>query len=396
MPPLRFSTFPHAATLGCLAALTLTGCDKPKAPAMPPAVVSVMTVQPESAPVVQEYIGRAKSPYDVELGAQISGVIKEKVMKDGAAVKAGDLLFIIDDIPYKAALDSAAARLAQAEAAEKNAASTLGRVKALVAGKAVSDKDLDDAVNTHLAAQAQTAAARADMQKARWALDNTRIKAPVAGTLGKSDFAAGAPVTAQGAPLVRLQQFDPIWVTFTIPENTVLNFRKDVAEGRITGADRGTARAQLLLTDGTVHPNAGVLDFADVNVRDDIAALEARAVFPNADRRLMPGQFFRVRLSGPKRDGVFLVPQRAVQINPADRSVHVAVADPKLGERIERRVVRTGDWIGDKWVIESGLKAGDRVVVEGVQRIGPGAPVLVKPYAPAAEPAPATPEAAAR
>lgn len=398
--PLPMRPTPTTISLATLAlAALLGGCGKKAAaPQMPPPAVSVITVKSETVPVSNEFIGRAVSPYDVELRAQVSGTIKEKLMKDGATVKAGDLLFVIDDVPYRAAYDNAKALVAQRESALVNAERTLARLKSVSDPRAVSDKDLDDAINAVTGARAALHAAQSGLTKAQWDLDNTRIKAPVAGTLGKSPLEAGAPVVANGAPVVRLQQYDPIWVTFTIPESNVLKLAQGIESKRIVDADPSNLRANLMLTDGTKYPVTGRMNFSDVNVRTDVAAIDARAVFANPDRTLMPGQFFRVTLSGPKKQGVFLVPQRAVQVNPSDCSVIVvAKAKDKEGreyDAVERRVVATGEWIGDKWVIESGLKDGDRLVVEGyiARMMPPGAPVRVSEYNPSA---PAAAKAAA-
>ncbi len=380
-----------APLITLVAAAALVGCGRKAPPpqrALPTA--SVITVQSETVPVSNEFIGRAVSPYDVELRAQVNGTIKEKLMKDGATVKAGDLLFVIDDIPYLAAHDNARAMVAQRESDLTNAERTLARLRSVSDPRAVSDKDLDDAINAVAGAKASLAAARSGLIKAKWDLDNTRIKAPVAGTVGKSAFDVGAPVVANGAALVRLQQFDPIWVTFTIPESTVLKLAQGIESNRIVDADPSNLRANLVLTNGSKYPVTGRMNFSDVNVRTDVAAIDARAVFANPDRALMPGQFFRVTISGPKKRGVFLVPQRAVEISPAGQTVLVVTkAKDKEGREYDalfRRPVKTGEWIGERWVVESGLADGDRVVVEGTiaRMMPPGAPVAVKPYEPAA------------
>ena len=359
---------------------------------MPPAAVSVITVKPESVPLSQEYKGRGVSPYDVELRALVSGTLKQRPMVDGADVNAGDLLFVIDETPFKAALENAKARVSQAETTLGNAQRNLERMKPLIESKAISTKDLDDANTAALGAQAQLEAARADVVSAQWNLDNTRIVAPVSGRLGRAAVVPGAPIAANQTILVRLQQTDPIWVGFSIPEPTLLKFNREVREGRITGGGESQMKVNLTLTDGSHYPVTGKMNFADINLRTEVSAMEARAIFPNPDKRLKPGQFFTVTLSGPVRHNVFLVPQRAVQINPTNKYVFVlAKAKDKDGKEyatVEARDVQAGDWYGDRWVIESGLKEGDKVVVEGILGIqmhgGPGAAVAPSDYKEAA------------
>lgn len=342
------------------------GCDKKAAPpAMPPAPVAVVTVKPETVPMVQEYIGRGVSPYDVELRSLVTGILKERPMVDGAEVKAGDLLFVIDDVPFRAAVDNAKARVAQYEAALRNAERTLARLKAVSDPRAVSDKDLDDAVNGVASARALLSGAKADVVKAEWDLANTRITAPVSGRLGKANVVPGAPIAANGAPLVRLQQTDPIWVQFSIPESATLRFTKEVKSGRISNAKESDIIVNLKLGDGTLYPVAGRMNFADINLNTSVSAMESRAIFANPDKSLKPGQFFTVILSGPMKHNVFLVPQRAVQINPTNRYVYVVGREGKT----EARDIVTAEWIGDRWVVESGLKDGDRVIVEGIQGV---------------------------
>jgi len=236
---------------------------------------------------------------------------------------------------------------------------------------------------------------------AQWNLDNTRIIAPVSGRLGKAAVVPGAPIAANQTILVRLQQTDPIWVGFSIPEPTLLKFNTDVRSGKITHGSEAEMRVDLKLSDGTQYPTPGKLNFSDINLRTEVSAMEARAIFKNSDMRLKPGQFFTVRLSGPIQSGVFLVPQRAVQINPTNKYVFVVVKGKDKGGKeittVEARDVRTGDWYGDRWIIESGLKDGDKVVVEGVLGIqmhgGPGAAVVASDYK-EAETKPAKPDAA--
>lgn len=399
--PTRFQ---QTALIAIAGAAFLAGCEKKQgAFKMPPSRVSVLTVQPETVPVVQEYIGRGISPYDVELRALVSGTLKERPMQDGAEVKAGDVLFILDETPFKATLENAKARVIQSEATAANAERNLERMKPLLETKAISTKDLDDANTAMLNAWAQLAAARADVVSAQWNLENTRIVAPVSGRLGKAMVVPGSPIAANMTILVRLQQTDPIWVGFSIPEPALLRFNREVREGKIKNADENQIRVDLKLGDGSVYPTPGKLNFSDINLRTEVSAMEARAIFDNPDKRLKPGQFFTVSLSGPTRSGVFLLPQRAVQINPTNKYVYVVSKlkgkDGAEYEGVEVRDVQTGEWIGDRWVIESGLKAGDRVVVEGVQKIGPGAPVVIDEFAAAGKGAsapatPATPPAA--
>ncbi len=376
-------------------AIFLIGCDKkpPEHEALPPASVSVITVHPETVPMNQEYIGRGVSPYDVELRSLVSGRLKERPMSDGAEVRAGDVLFILDDVPFKAALANAKARSVQWESTVKNAGRTLERMRTLADSRAVSDKELDDAINTLTGARAQYDAAKADVEKSEWDLGNTRIIAPVSGRLGKAGVVPGSPISANQTLLVRLQQTDPIWVNFSIPESVLLSFNKEVRDGRITDAKETDFHVSLALSDGTDYPIKGRMSFSDINLNTNVSAMEARATFSNPEKRLKPGQFFTVRLSGPKKSGVFLLPQRAVQIDPTSKHVFVVEnlkdKDGKEYQGVGLREVTTGEWVGSRWIVDSGLKDGDRVLVEGVtgvgMRGGPGAAVIAEEFIPASE-----------
>jgi membrane fusion protein (multidrug efflux system) len=339
--------------------------------------VSVITVHPQTVPFDAEYIGQGISPYDVEVLSQVTGTIVDRPMVDGADIQAGDILFVIDDVPFESALANAKARVAQGVSTLENNKRTLERFDQLLSKKAISQKDYDDAQTAVLTAEAVVNSAKADVVKAEWDLANTKIKSPVSGRLGKANFSVGALVKAQTDILVRLQQFDPLWVTFTIPETAMLQMQRDIAAKRIIDADAQNFEVHLTFADGTDYEHSGKMNFADVNVRSDMAAVESRATFPNPNKKLLPGQFFRLRISGPKKTGVYLVPQRAVQINPTNKIVYVVGADNK----IEAREVQTGQWYDNSWVIEGGsLHAGDRVVVDGVQFITPGATVVTKDF----------------
>jgi membrane fusion protein (multidrug efflux system) len=384
-------------------AVFLAGCGKKEAPhgGFPPAKVAVITVHPEVVPLTQEYIGRGVSPYDVELRALVSGRLKESPMVDGAEVKAGDLLFSLDDVPFKAALENSLAQIAQSQAATTNAQKTLDRMKSVSDARAVSDKDLDDAINALTFAKAGLAAAKAAYEKSKWDLDNTRIIAPVSGRLGKAAVVPGAPIAANQTFLVRLQQTDPIWVNFSIPENTLLKFTSEVRSGKITHGAEADFKVTLKLSDGSVYPIPGKLNFADINLRTEISAMEARAIVANPDHRLKPGQFFTVSLTGPERRDVFLVPQRAIQIDPTSKHVFVVAKlkdkEGKEYEGVQAREVVTGEWYGNRWAVESGLQDGDRVIVEGLQGVGmrggPGAAVVPEEYKVEAKPAATEPAA---
>lgn len=386
--------------LGFLLALSLSGlpgCKQEAAstPARPIPEVPVVTVSPHTMPDEPEFIGQTEASRPVEIRSQVTGILKERFFAEGRDVKQGDRLYQIDPIPFKAAVSSANAKVAQAEARLVQAKQNLARVKPLLAEQAVSQKDVDDAVAEELGAKATLEGAKGDLVKAKFDLDNTLIVAPISGRIERSRLYEGRLISAQTDLLTTIHQLDPMYVNASAPETFVLKRLRERAANRIQGASLYELRGVITFADGSTYPHEGKLDLLEVGVRTATGTRDFRVAFPNPDNALFPGQFVKVRILGSVRTGVILVPQSAVQQGPKGPIVFVVGAENK----VEIRPVQATSWRGSQWSIEDGLREGERVIVEGLHLIAPGAPVNAVPYketAPAAasQPADAKPEQA--
>jgi membrane fusion protein, multidrug efflux system len=338
----------------------------PVASAAPPAPeVSVLTVVPETVTARFEYVGQAAASRSVEVRSQVTGVIVARPYAEGTDVAKGTLLFRIDPTTYEAAYRSAQARLA-------NADRTLARLKPLLSARAVAQKDVDDAQQAFDQAQAAVDQTRKDYE-------DTFVRAEISGRAGRTQLELGARVTGPGDLLTTVEQVDPIYVNFSPSDEDLLRLRRDVAAGRLLMPPAPRALAvQVTLADGSLFPATGELNFADLALQPATGTLQLRAQLRNPQHVLLPGQFVRVRLLGLKRPNAILVPQRAVQQGLGGAFVYV-VGDS--GKVAARDVVATS-WDGGSWLIEQGLEAGDRVVVEGVQKVTAGQPAKAVAYQP--------------
>jgi membrane fusion protein (multidrug efflux system) len=318
-----------------------------------------------------EFIGEAEASRIVEIRSQVTGIMKDRFFSEGRDVHKGEPLYQIDPVPFKAAYISAKAKVSQAKARLVQARQNLARVKPLLAEQAVSQKDLDDAVAEELAAKAALEAAEGDVVKAKFDLDNTLIVAPIDGLIERTRYYEGRLVTAQTDLLTVIHQMDPMYVIVSAPETFLLKRRRDIIAKRIQHPGIYRLTGQITFVDGTTYPHEGVLDFADVGLRAETGSRQARVVFPNPDRVLMPGQFVTVRFHGVSKPNAILVPQRAVQQGPKGPVVYVISEANKL----ELRNVKATVWRGNDWLIEDGLRAGERIMVDGFQRVIPGGEV---------------------
>ncbi|HEV2750179.1 MAG TPA: efflux RND transporter periplasmic adaptor subunit [Gemmatimonadales bacterium] len=340
-------------------------CQRAAPAAPPPPEVSVLTVAPETVAARYEFVGEAAASRRVEVRAQVAGVIVARPYAEGTDVAKGTLLFQIDPTTYEAAYRSAQARLA-------NADRNLARLKSLLASRAVAQKDADDAQQALDQAQAA-----ADQTKKDY--EDTFVRAEISGRAGRALLELGARVTGPGDLLTTVEQVDPIYVNFSPSDQDVLRWRRDIATGRLLVPSR-VLSVQVALADGSIFPGTGQLNFVDLALQPGTGTISLRAEFPNRQHVLLPGQFVRVRLLGLKRPGAILVPQRAVQRSLGGAFVYVVGDSNKVGAR---DVVATS-WDRGSWLIEQGLAAGDRVVVDGVQKIAAGrhaAPVAYRPEA---------------
>jgi len=375
----------------------LSGCQQEAAapPATPIPEVAVITVTTQTVPDEPEFIGETESSRPVEIRPQVTGLVKERLFQEGRDVKMGDLLYQIDPVPFQAAAANAKAMVAQAEALLVQAKQNHARVTPLLAEQAVSQKDVDDAVAEELAAKAALEGAEAQLVKAQFDLDNTRITAPIAGLIERTRVYEGRLVSAQTDLLTVIHQVDPMYVTVSVPERFLLKRLRERTLKRVQGASVYELRGVITFVDGTIYPDQGRLDLLDVGLRSETGTRDVRVVFPNpergvvpGERALLPGQFVKVRFTGSVRTGVVLVPQRAVQVGPEGPAVYVV----DEGDKAQLRPVQATSWLRSQWLIEGGLGEGERVVVTGLQSIMPGSAVKTVPYvaadaAPLADPA---------
>jgi membrane fusion protein (multidrug efflux system) len=303
----------------------------------------------------------------------VTGILQRWNYREGAAVRAGDSLFTIDPAPFQATVTRAEADLASAEARQAQAQRTAARLKPLYEAKATSQRDYDDAVSAEQIAAAEVKAAKARLTEARLDLQYTRVEAPISGITSRALQSEGSLVQAQQTLLTTLSQLDPIYVIFSFTESEHLKFTRAVSDGRLALPKDGKFDVKLKLADGSEYSRAGKVNFTDVRVNPGTGTIEGRAVVPNPEGLLRPGQFARVQLSGGVRLGAITVPQRAVLEGPNTKIV--LTVNPQ--GVVEPRPVQVGDWSGEDWVITGGLKPGDRVIVDGMVKARPGSPVKI-------------------
>ncbi len=357
---------------------------------MPPSPVSVMQVSLATLPASYEYVGQAAGSREVEVRARTSGILLKRNFREGAAVSRGQSLYSLDPAPLKAALDRADADVASAEARLGQATRTQARLKPLFEAKAVSQKDYDDAVSAEAIARADLKGAQARRAEAALNLGYTRVEAPIGGIIGRSQVSEGTLVSGPAVLLTSITQTDPALIRFGIADTDQMRWRQEVEAGRLVLPKGGAFDVEVVLADGTVLKRKGKLQFTDARVSATTGTNEAQAEVPNADGLLKPGQFVRVRLQGATRPAAVKVPTRAVLEGPQGKFVYV-VEDNKA----QARPVQVGEQLGDQWLVNGGLKQGDTVIVDGVMRIGPGAPVQVAAPTPAPAAAGASAPAAA-
>jgi membrane fusion protein (multidrug efflux system) len=338
---------------------------------MPPAVVSTITVQPKTLLAPLQYTGQTAGSREVEVRARVRGILLSRHFTEGGTVKKGQSLYTIDRAPFVAALAKAEADLAGAKARLAQAKRNAARLRPLYADRAVSQKDFDDAESAQAIGEADVKAAEARLVEARLDLAYSRVEAPISGIAGRSLPSEGTLVSGPDVLLTRITQVDPIWVNFGIPDADQLRMRREAQAGRLVLPRDGRFEVRVTLADGQVYPRTGWLTFSDVRVSGQTGTSDARAVIANPGGVLRPGQFVRVTLSGATRPEAVLVPQRAVLEGPRGKFVYVV--DDK--STAQPRPVEVGEWAGSDWIVTGGLKPGDRVIVDGVLRIGPGAPV---------------------
>ena len=363
-------------------ALLAAGCgpaDGP--PPFPPPVVSVTTVEQRDVPVVYEFVAQTSGFREVEVRARVAGILLQRNFREGGAVKKGESLFIIDPEPFRVALARAEADLAVAQARLAQANREAARLRPVLELKAVSQKELDDAVSAEQIAEAELKSARARVNEARLNIEYSRVESPITGVTSRSVVSEGTLVSGPSVLLTTVTQTDPMYVIFGIPDREHLAMRRDVEAGRLKLPPDGRFKATIKLADGSFHERTGVVGYTDVRVNHQTGTTEARAQVPNPDGLLRAGEFVRVVLEGAVRPAAIVVPQRAVMESPKGKYVYIVDAESKS----QIRPIEAGNWTGDGWIINSGIQPGDRVVVEGVVKLSlmpPGVPVQVSDGAP--------------
>ncbi|MGX1742059.1 efflux RND transporter periplasmic adaptor subunit [Bosea sp. NPDC055353] len=373
MPAKRApSSSRHALPSALLLAAVLAACNSEKAAAPPPQPqlqVSVVTLHPQPVAITAELPGRVSASLIAEIRPQVNGIIKSRLFREGGEVKAGDVLYEIDPAPYQAALDSAVAAQHKAEAAVTNAQVRADRYRELLQRNAGSKQDADDAAATLGQAQADVAAAKANVEAARINLAYTKVTAPIDGRIDKSALTQGALVTAnQAAVLTTIRKLDPINVDVTQSSTNLLKFRSDIASGRLKFTGPNVA-VKLKLDTGDAYAQSGKLEFAEANINETTGTFSVRAEFPNPERLLLPGMFVRAEIQEGIAENNFLLPQRAVGRNTKGEATAKFVS---AEGKVEERVLVTRRNIGNNWLVDSGVKDGERIIVEGGQLVRAG------------------------
>ncbi|WP_428826550.1 efflux RND transporter periplasmic adaptor subunit [Azonexus sp. IMCC34842] len=374
-------------------AVMLSGCGRQAAPeaAATPPEVGVMDIQAQALTLTTELSGRTSAYLVSEVRPQVGGIIQKRQFVEGAEVKAGQPLYQIDPASYQATYDSARASLAKAEASLVSTRNKASRYEELVAIKAVSQQDNDDSQAALKQAQADVAAAKAAVETARINLDYTRVASPISGRIGRSSVTPGALVTAsQASALSTVQQLDPIYVDVTQSSTELLRLKRDLASGQLKPAGANQAAVKLLLEDGSAYPLPGKLQFSDVTVDQNTGTIMLRAVFPNPKGDLLPGMYVRAVLEEGDEAQAILAPQQGVTRDTKGNPTALVVG---ADNKVELRVLKTRRVVGDKWLVSEGLKAGDKLIVDGLQKIAPG--MAVHPVS-ADKAVPAAPAAAAQ
>jgi membrane fusion protein, multidrug efflux system len=358
------------------AVLAAAACAKKEAPPPPPPDVKVATVLQKDVPIYVEAIGQTRGSTEIEVRARVEGFLQTVDFKEGNPVRKGQLLYTIDPAPLEANLAQAKGRLAEAQAQLARAHQDVARYEPLVAKNAISRQDYETAVAVETAAKASVEAAKAAADRAQIDVGYTRVVAPEAGLAGKTEVYPGTLVgRGQSTLLTHISQIGAIHVRFTIPERDYLYYAKKRQERSGSAGEATKQPFELVLADGSVHPEKGQLVFVDRNVDPETGTILMEAAFPNPGGILRPGQYARVRVAVDMKPGAILVPQRAVSELQGVYNVAVVGGD----DTVEVRMVKPAQRIGTLWVVDSGLKAGDRIVVEGLQKVRPG--VKVKPEA---------------
>lgn len=340
-------------------------------PAMP---VSVLDVQPTTVPIQTEAVAQTEGAKEVEVRPRVGGILLKKLFEEGAEIKEGQPMFAIDPIPYQMQVSQAKAQLAQQQARLVQTQREAERLKQLLATKSISQREYDNATSDNALAAASLQQYQALLREAQLNLSYATVTAPTSGIAGRFLFSEGALVSANTSLLTTIIQTTPIWVRFSLSDSELAQLGGRLTEETVKGIS-------LILPDGTLYGETGTLNFSASNIDPALGTQQLRAEFKNADKKLIPGQFVRVRVTTGNKEGVFLVPQAAVLTGDQGKFVFVAEQAKDGNTVAAARPVQTGGWSGEDWVILDGLKQGDKVIIDNLIKVRPGAPVA--PTAPA-------------
>lgn len=375
-----FQCITAKTTFAIVAALLVSACGKEQPPAQAPMTMPVTAIEvaPTSVPISAEAVAQTEGAKEVEIRPRVGGILLKRLYEEGAQVKAGQAMFLIDPVPYQIALAQARAQLAAQRARIDQTAREEKRLKGLLDTQSISQREYDNSVTDSATAKATVQEAEANIRSAELNLSYTTVTAPVSGVSGRFQFSEGALVSANTDLLTTIVQISPIWVRFSFSDSELAALGGHLTEQNVTSVT-------LTLPDGSEYKQKGKLNFAASRIDPTLGTQQLRATFDNTDRRLLPGQFVRARVTTGNRDGVFVVPQVAVMNSDQGKFVYV------VNEKNEATVrpVETGGWQGTDWVILKGLNAGDKVITDNLIKLRPGAPV--SPHAPGEQPAGAPP-----
>lgn len=373
--------------------LLVSGCGEAPPPAPPPPEVTVLTVATQSLDNVFEVPGRVQARRIAEVRARVDGIVQRRVYEEGSDVSAGQELFLIDPSELKASLSAVNAVLVRAQATAANAAQDVKRYEGLVEDEAISQQEYDAALARLRTAEADVAQAEAQRESAQLALNYAVVTAPIRGRAGRAQVTEGALVSAASATLLTtIEQVDPVYVNFSQSSSDLLTVRRQISSGELKIPELTRVAARLILEDGSPYPHQGHLDFLDLSIDEETGTAAVRAEFPNPDRVLLPGQFVSARIEAGVRPQGLLVPQRAVQLT-ADAATVMTLDDKNV---VVPKQVRLGELRQGSWIVLSGLANGERVIVDGLQKVRPGQPVQIASAATAGAQTQAQPETPAK
>jgi membrane fusion protein (multidrug efflux system) len=369
-----------AAGAAAFGLLFFAGCDRhtEAQQAAPPPEVAVVVIEPQRVELTTELPGRTSAYRVAEIRPQVNGIVQKRMFQEGADVKAGQLLYQIDPAPFQVALESARASLAKAQANLPTLRLKAERYRELLAENAVSRQDYDDAAASLEQSRAEVEYWKAAVEAARINLGYTRVTAPISGRIGRSSITDGALVTAyQPAQLAVIQQLDPIYVDVTQSSAELLRLRRGIESGRLSADGETSRKVRLILEDGSAYPQEGTLQFRDITVEPATGSFTVRIVVPNPRHLLLPGMFLRAVVQEGVMEQAILAPQQGVARTPKGEPVAWVVDG---AGKVQQRPLALSRTLGASWLVASGLAAGDRVIVEGMLNVRPGAAVKAVPF----------------